>query len=326
MAESRQNVFPISEFSPSAVRLVPMALTEEQLADIRSRIPARPDTAIPMPYEDLVRRILTEGTLKSDRTGTGTISLFGQQMRFDLSYAMDPNKPEDAMGFPLLTTKTVFFKGLAHELLWFLNGSDGGNIGYLTEHNVHIWDEWADENGDLGPVYGVQWRSWPAPTPDDPNRTIDQIENVLDLIRNHPDSRRMVVTAWNPAEVENMALPPCHALFQFYVADGRLSCQLYQRSCDMFLGVPFNIASYSLLTLMMAQQAGLEPGEFVWTGGDCHVYDNHIDQVLEQLSREPYPYPTIAIDKAPSLFDYHYEDFHIEGYRHHPTIKAPVAV
>ena len=293
-----------------------MPLTAAQLADIRTRIPARPDTDIPMPYEDLVRTILTEGTLKSDRTGTGTISLFGRQMRFDLSDGT----------FPLLTTKTVFFKGLAYELLWFLRGSDGGNIGYLTEHNVHIWDEWADENGDLGPVYGVQWRSWPAPTPDDPHRTIDQIANVLDLIEHHPDSRRMVVTAWNPAEVEHMALPPCHALFQFYVADGRLSCQLYQRSCDMFLGVPFNIASYSLLTLMMAQQAGLEPGEFVWTGGDCHIYDNHVDQVLEQLSRTPYPAPTIRIDRAPSLFDYRYEDFHIENYRHHPAIKAPVAV
>ncbi|WP_204314813.1 thymidylate synthase [Bifidobacterium aerophilum] len=266
-----------------------------------------------MPYEDLVRRILTEGTLKSDRTGTGTISLFGQQIRFDLSRY-----------FPLLTTKTVFFKGLAYELLWFLKGSS--NVRWLQEHNVHIWDEWADENGDLGPVYGVQWRSWPAPTPDDPNRTIDQISNVLDLIEHHPDSRRMIVTAWNPAEVDRMALPPCHALFQFCVADGKLSCQLYQRSCDMFLGVPFNIASYSLLTLMMAQQAGLEPGEFVWTGGDCHVYDNHIDQVLEQLGRDPYPYPQIRIRKADSLFDYDYEDFEIVGYQHHPTIKAPVAV
>lgn len=266
-----------------------------------------------MPYEDLVRKILTEGTLKSDRTGTGTISLFGQQMRFNLKDS-----------FPLLTTKTVFFKGLAYELLWFLKGST--NVRWLQEHNVHIWDEWADENGDLGPVYGAQWRSWPASTPYDPNRTIDQISNVLDLIRNHPDSRRMVVSAWNPAEVENMALPPCHALFQFYVADGRLSCQLYQRSCDMFLGVPFNIASYSLLTLMMAQQTGLEPGEFVWTGGDCHVYDNHIDQVLEQLSRTPYPYPQIRIRKADSLFDYDYSDFEIVNYQHHPTIKAPVAV
>lgn len=295
------------------VKLATMALTPEQLADIRTRIPARPETDIPMPYEDLVRKILTEGTLKSDRTGTGTVSLFGQQMRFDLSEY-----------FPLLTTKTVFFKGLAYELLWFLKGST--NVRWLQERNVHIWDEWADENGDLGPVYGAQWRSWPAPTPDDPNRTIDQISNVLDLVENHPDSRRMVVSAWNPAEVENMALPPCHALFQFYVADGKLSCQLYQRSCDMFLGVPFNIASYSLLMLMIAQQAGLQPGEFVWTGGDCHVYDNHIDQVLEQLSRDPYPYPQIRINKAASLFDYDYSDFEIVGYRHHPTIKAPVAV
>jgi len=290
-----------------------MALTEEQLADIRSRIPARPETDIPMPYEDLVRKILTEGTLKSDRTGTGTISLFGQQMRFDLSKY-----------FPLLTTKTVFFKGLAYELLWFLKGSS--NINWLLEHNVHIWDEWADENGDLGPVYGVQWRSWPAPTPEDPNRTIDQISNVLDLIKHHPDSRRMIVSAWNPAEVEKMALPPCHALFQFYVADDKLSCQLYQRSCDMFLGVPFNIASYSLLTMMMAQQAGLKPGEFVWTGGDGRGDDNHDDPPFRQLGRKPYPYPTIEIRKADSLFDYQYEDFKVVGYQHHPTIKAPVAV
>lgn len=290
-----------------------MALTQEELDSIRSRMPARPQTDIPMPYEDLVRKIIMEGTLKSDRTGTGTISLFGQQMRFDLSES-----------FPLLTTKSVWFKGVAYELLWFLKGSN--NIGWLVDHGVHIWDEWADENGDLGPVYGVQWRSWPAPTKDDPNRTIDQIANVVDLIRTDPDSRRMIVTAWNPAEVENMALPPCHALFQFYVADGRLSCQLYQRSCDMFLGVPFNIASYSMLTCMMAQQTGLEPGEFVWTGGDCHVYDNHVEQFLEQLSREPYPYPTLEIDKAPSIFDYSYEDFHVINYRHHPKIAAPVAV
>lgn len=266
-----------------------------------------------MPYEDLVRRILTQGTLKGDRTGTGTISLFGQQMRFDLKDS-----------FPLLTTKRVFFKGIAYELLWFLQGSS--NVRWLQEHNVHIWDEWADSDGNLGPVYGVQWRSWPAPTPDDPHRTVDQIANVLNLIKTKPDSRRMIVTAWNPAEVDQMALPPCHALFQFYVADGRLSCQLYQRSCDMFLGVPFNIASYSLLTLMMAQQAGLEPGEFVWTGGDCHVYDNHIEQVLEQLSRKPYPYPQMRIHKADSIFDYAYEDFEIVGYQCHPAIKAPVAV
>lgn len=289
-------------------------MTQSELNSIRDRIPPTPHSSVPTPYEDLVRKILREGTLKSDRTGTGTISLFGQQMRFDLSE-----------GFPLLTTKRVFFKGLAYELLWFLKGSS--NVRWLQEHNVHIWDEWADpETGDLGPVYGVQWRSWPAPTADDPHHTIDQISKVLQLIKEHPDSRRMVVSAWNPAEIDEMALPPCHALFQFYVADGRLSCQLYQRSADMFLGVPFNIASYALLTTMIAQQTGLEPGEFVWTGGDCHVYDNHIDQVLEQLSREPYPYPTLKIDKAASLFDYDYEDFHIENYQYHPTIKAPVAV
>ena len=294
-------------------RLATMVLSQEQLQEIRSRIPERPQTHIPMPYEDLVRRILMEGNLKSDRTGTGTISLFGQQMRFDLS------------SFPLLTTKKVYFRGIAYELLWFLKGSQ--NVRWLQEHNVHIWDEWADpETGDLGPVYGVQWRSWPAPTPDDPNRTIDQIQKVIDLIKTHPDSRRMIVSAWNPAEIDQMALPPCHALFQFYVADGRLSCQLYQRSCDMFLGVPFNIASYSLLTMMMAQQAGLEPGEFVWTGGDCHVYDNHIDQVLEQLSRAPYPYPGMRLRKAPSIFEYQYEDFELVDYQSHPAIKAPVAV
>lgn len=290
-----------------------MALTEEQLADIRSRIPARPETDIPMPYEDLVRKILTEGTLKSDRTGTGTISLFGQQMRFDLSKY-----------FPLLTTKTVFFKGLAYELLWFLKGSS--NINWLLEHNVHIWDEWADENGDLGPVYGVQWRSWPAPTPEDPNRTIDQISNVLDLIKHHPDSRRMIVSAWNPAEVEKMALPPCHALFQFYVADGTLSCQLYQRSADLFLGVPFNIASYALLTHMMAQQAGLGVGDFVWTGGDCHIYTNHLEAVRTQLEREAYAFPELRLAKAPSIFEYAYDDVHVAGYQHHPTISAPIAV
>ena len=290
-----------------------MALTPEQLADIRSRIPARPQTSIPMPYEDLVRKIFAEGTLKSDRTGTGTISLFGQQMRFDLGEY-----------FPLLTTKTVFFKGLAYELLWFLKGSS--NINWLLEHNVHIWDEWADENGDLGPVYGAQWRSWPAPTPDDPNRTIDQISNVLDLIRNHPDSRRMVVSAWNPAEVENMALPPCHALFQFYVADGRLSCQLYQRSCDMFLGVPFNIASYALLTCMMAQVCGLQPGEFIHTLGDTHLYLNHLEQVDEQLSREPRPLPKLRLNPAvKSVFDFRYEDFTLEGYDPWPAIKAPMS-
>lgn len=291
-----------------------MALSQKQLQDIRSQIPERPQTKIPMPYEDLVRKILTEGSLKSDRTGTGTVSLFGQQMRFNL-----------ADSFPLITTKKVFFKGIAYELLWFLRGSQ--NVRWLQEHGVHIWDEWADpETGNLGPVYGVQWRSWPAPTRENPHRTIDQIQTVLELIRNHPDSRRMIVSAWNPAEIDQMALPPCHVLFQFYVADGRLSCQLYQRSCDMFLGVPFNIASYALLTLMMAQQTGLEPGEFVWTGGDCHVYDNHITQVLEQLSRSPYPYPRMSIRKAPSIFDYRYDDFKVVDYKSHPAIKAPVAV
>ena len=291
-----------------------MALTPEELQRIRTRIPERPDSDIPTPYEDLVRTILREGTLKSDRTGTGTISLFGKQMRFDLSHS-----------FPLITTKKVYFRGIAYELLWFLKGSQ--NVRWLQENRVHIWDEWADpETGDLGPVYGVQWRSWPAATPEDPDRTIDQIAKVLDLIRTHPDSRRMIVTAWNPAQIDSMALPPCHALFQFYVADGKLSCQLYQRSCDMFLGVPFNIASYALLTLMMAQQADLEPGEFVWTGGDCHIYDNHVEQVLEQLSRKPYPYPTMRIRKADSIFSYQYEDFEVVDYQCHPAIKAPVAV
>lgn len=291
-----------------------MALTQEQLDAIRRRVPARPESSIPTPYEDLAREILMTGTLKSDRTGTGTISLFGKQMRFDL---------QDS--FPMITTKSVYFKGVAYELLWFLRGSS--NVRWLQENNVHIWDEWADpETGELGPVYGVQWRSWPAPTQEDPKRTIDQIANVLELIRDHPDSRRMVVSAWNPAEVEYMALPPCHALFQFYVADGKLSCQLYQRSADMFLGVPFNIASYSLLTCMIAQQADLEPGEFVWTGGDCHIYDNHVEQFLEQLGREPYPYPTLEIDKAPSIGEYAYGDFHVINYVHHPKISAPVAV
>lgn len=291
-----------------------MALTQEELEAIRACVPARPQSDVPTPYEDLAREILMTGSLKSDRTGTGTISLFGKQMRFDLSRS-----------FPLITTKSVWFKGVAYELLWFLKGSS--NVRWLQENKVHIWDEWADpETGELGPVYGVQWRSWPAPTKDDPHRIIDQIANVLQMIKDNPDSRRMIVSAWNPAEVERMALPPCHALFQFYVADGRLSCQLYQRSADMFLGVPFNIASYSLLTCMMAQQTGLEPGEFVWTGGDCHIYDNHVDQFLEQLFRQPYPYPQLVMDKADSLFDYQYEDFHVLNYQHGAKIAAPVAV
>lgn len=290
-----------------------MALTQEQLDDIRARVPQRPETGIPTPYEDLCRKILLEGNLKNDRTGTGTISLFGQQMRFDLSES-----------FPLITTKRVWFKGVAYELLWFLKGSS--NVKWLQSHDVHIWDEWADSEGNLGPVYGVQWRSWPAPTPDDPNRTIDQIAKVIEQIKVNPDSRRLIVSAWNPAEVDEMALPPCHALFQFYVVDGKLSCQLYQRSCDMFLGVPFNIASYALLTCMVAQQTGLKPGEFVWTGGDCHIYDNHVEQVIEQISRTPYPYPTLEITKAPAIDQYNYEDFHVLNYQHGATIKAPIAV
>ena len=264
-------------------------------------------------YLDLLRHIQAHGTVKNDRTGTGTISTFGYQMRFDLSE-----------GFPVLTTKRLHLRSIIHELLWFLRGDT--NIAYLRENGVTIWDEWADENGDLGPVYGAQWRSWPAPTPYDPNRTIDQISNVLDLIRNHPDSRRMVVSAWNPAEVENMALPPCHALFQFYVADGRLSCQLYQRSCDMFLGVPFNIASYALLTCMMAQVCGLQPGEFIHTLGDTHLYLNHLEQVDEQLSREPRPLPKLRLNPAvKSVFDFRYEDFTLEGYDPWPAIKAPMS-
>ena len=261
-------------------------------------------------YLDLLRHVRDNGIRKNDRTGTGTVSVFGYQMRFDLSE-----------GFPCLTTKKLHLRSIIYELLWFLRGDT--NIKYLNDNGVTIWDEWADPaTGDLGHVYGYQWRSWPTPD----GGHIDQIRQLVDSLRNNPDSRRHIVNAWNVADIPNMALPPCHALFQFYVADGRLSCQLYQRSCDMFLGVPFNIASYSLLTLMMAQQAGLEPGEFVWTGGDCHVYDNHIDQVLEQLSRDPYPYPQIRIRKADSLFDYEYDDFEIVNYRYHPTIKAPVAV
>ena len=260
-------------------------------------------------YLDLLDRVLTEGIEKGDRTGTGTISVFGHQMRFNLDE-----------GFPCLTTKKLHLKSIIYELLWFLKGDT--NVKYLQDHGVRIWNEWADETGDLGHIYGYQWRSWPRPD----GSTVDQIARAVDTIRRNPESRRIVVSAWNVAEVDQMALPPCHVLFQFYVADGKLSCQLYQRSCDMFLGVPFNIASYSLLTMMMAQQAGLKPGEFVWTGGDCHVYDNHVDQFLEQLGRKPYPYPTIEIRKADSLFDYQYEDFKVVGYQHHPTIKAPVAV
>ncbi|GGX12591.1 thymidylate synthase [Streptomyces noursei] len=260
-------------------------------------------------YEDLLQLTLTSGTAKADRTGTGTRSIFGHQLRYDLS-----------QGFPLVTTKKVHLKSIVYELLWFLRGDS--NVGWLREHGVTIWDEWADANGELGPVYGAQWRSWPAPD----GRHIDQISEVLATLRSDPDSRRMIVSAWNVGELANMALAPCHALFQFYVADGRLSCQLYQRSADLFLGVPFNIASYALLTHMVAQQAGLKPGSFVWTGGDCHIYDNHIEQVTEQLSRTPFEFPTLRLRQADSLFDYAYSDVEVLGYQHHPAIKAPVAV
>ncbi|MEU9078635.1 thymidylate synthase [Kitasatospora sp. NPDC004745] len=260
-------------------------------------------------YEDLLKHVLTTGTAKADRTGTGTRSVFGHQLRYDLS-----------RGFPLVTTKKVHLKSVVYELLWFLRGDS--NVGWLNEHGVTIWDEWADGNGDLGPVYGVQWRSWPTPD----GGHVDQISQVLDTLRTDPDSRRMVVSAWNVAELDAMALAPCHAFFQFHVADGRLSCQLYQRSADLFLGVPFNIASYALLTHLVAQQVGLAPGDFIWTGGDCHIYDNHVDQVTEQLSRTPYDFPTLNLRKADSLFDYAYSDVDVVGYRHHPAIKAPVAV
>ena len=261
-------------------------------------------------YLDLMRRILEEGVDRSDRTGTGTRSIFGTQMRFDL------NK-----GFPLLTTKKVHLRSIIHELLWFLSGDT--NIKYLKDNGVSIWDEWADENGDLGPVYGKQWRSWAAPD----GKVIDQISNAVDMIKHNPDSRRIIVSAWNPADVEKMALPPCHALFQFYVANGKLSCLLYQRSCDFFLGVPFNIASYSLLTMMMAKECDLGLGDFVWTGGDTHLYSNHFEQAYLQLSRTPRALPTMLIKrKAPSIFDYKYEDFELINYDPYPVIKAPVAV
>ncbi|MEJ3403408.1 thymidylate synthase [Rathayibacter sp. YIM 133350] len=264
---------------------------------------------IPTPYEDLLRDVLEHGTQKSDRTGTGTRSVFGRQLRFDLSES-----------FPLITTKRVHFKSIAYELLWFLRGES--NVAWLRENGVSIWDEWADASGELGPVYGVQWRSWPTPS----GGHIDQISQVLNDIRATPDSRRLIVSAWNPADIPDMALAPCHALFQFYVADGKLSCQLYQRSGDLFLGVPFNIASYALLTLMVAAQTGLEPGEFVWTGGDCHIYDNHVEQVREQLTREPFPYPRVRLAPRDSLFDYTYDDIELLDYQHHPAIRAAVAV
>ncbi len=266
-------------------------------------------TAIPTPYEDLLRDTLATGAHKSDRTGTGTRSVFGRQLRFDL-----------AEGFPLITTKRVHFRSIAYELLWFLRGD--GNVRWLQDNRVTIWDEWADAAGALGPVYGVQWRSWPTRD----GGTIDQIAEVIETIKSNPDSRRLIVSAWNVADIPHMALAPCHLLFQFYVADGRLSCQLYQRSADLFLGVPFNIASYALLTHMIAAQTGLEVGEFVWTGGDCHIYDNHVEQVTEQLARQPFPAPTLRLAPRDSIDDYVFEDFEVLGYQHHPTIKAPIAV
>lgn len=261
-------------------------------------------------YLDMMRKVRTEGVRKDDRTGTGTLSLFAQQMRFDL-----------AAGFPMVTTKKLHLRSIIHELLWFLSGDS--NIGYLQDNGVSIWNEWADADGELGPVYGVQWRSWPRAD----GGAVDQISDVLERIRRDPDSRRLIVNAWNVGELEKMALPPCHCLFQFYVADGKLSCQLYQRSADIFLGVPFNIASYALLTHMMAQQADLQVGEFVWTGGDCHLYTNHLEQADEQLSRQPLPLPTLAIKRRPeSIFGYRFEDFEVLNYQSHPHIKAAVAV
>ena len=261
-------------------------------------------------YLDLMRHVRDNGARKDDRTGTGTLSVFGYQMRFDL-----------ARGFPMVTTKKLHTRSIIHELLWFLNGDT--NIGYLNENKVRIWDEWADENGDLGPVYGAQWRSWPAAD----GRHIDQLADVLETLRNNPDSRRIIISAWNVGELDKMALMPCHALFQFYVADGKLSCQLYQRSADIFLGVPFNIASYALLTHMVAQQTGLKVGDFIWTGGDCHLYSNHLEQVEEQLARELLPLPRLSIQRKPdSITDYKFDDFEIVGYEFHPHIAAPVAV
>ena len=261
-------------------------------------------------YLELMRLVRDTGTFKSDRTGTGTYSLFAQQMRFDL-----------AAGFPLVTTKKCHLKSIIHELLWFLQGDT--NIKYLKDNGVRIWDEWADENGDLGPVYGYQWRNWPTPN----GGSIDQISQLIEMIKRNPDSRRLIVSAWNPALVEQMALPPCHALFQFYVADGKLSCQLYQRSADLFLGVPFNIASYALLTLMVAQVCDLQPGEFIWTGGDCHLYANHLEQADLQLSREPLPLPRMQLNPAvKDIFAFKFEDFELLGYQAHPHIAAPVAV
>ncbi len=265
-------------------------------------------------YLDLMRHVLDHGTEKSDRTGTGTHSVFGHQMRFDL-----------ASGFPLLTTKKLHLRSIIHELLWFLKGET--NIRYLKENGVSIWDDWADENGNLGPVYGHQWRHWPNPSTANPTGEIDQITQLITGLNNNPDSRRHIVSAWNPADIPQMKLPPCHALFQFYVADNKLSCQLYQRSADIFLGVPFNIASYALLTLMVAQVCQLQPGEFVWTGGDCHLYSNHLEQTRLQLTREPRPLPRMRLNPAvQDIFAFRFEDFTLEAYDPHPHIAAPVAV
>jgi thymidylate synthase len=261
-------------------------------------------------YLSLMREVREHGVRKEDRTGTGTLSKFGHQMRFDLSE-----------GFPVVTTKKLHLRSIIHELLWFLRGDT--NIKYLQDNGVSIWDDWADENGELGPVYGVQWRSWPTPD----GGSIDQISQIMRQLREDPESRRIMLSAWNVSEIDNMALPPCHCLFQFWVAEGKLSCQLYQRSCDIFLGVPFNIASYALLTHMLAQQADLSVGDFVWTGGDCHLYSNHLEQADEQLQREPLPLPRLAIKRRPpSIFDYEFEDFEILNYESHPHIRAAVAV
>jgi len=261
-------------------------------------------------YLDMMRHVLEHGARKTDRTGTGTLSVFGHQLRFDL-----------AEGFPLVTTKRVHTKSIVYELLWFLRGDT--NVRWLQERGVTIWDEWADADGELGPVYGRQWRSWGTPD----GGSVDQMARVVEQLRTDPDSRRIIVSAWNVGELDRMALAPCHAFFQFHVAEGRLSCQLYQRSCDIFLGVPFNIASYALLTHMLAQQCDLAPGDFIWTGGDCHLYLNHLEQARLQLSREPFPLPTLHLRRRPpTLFDYEFDDFEIAGYQHHPAIKAPVAV
>ena len=264
---------------------------------------------ISTPYEDLLRHVYTTGTDKADRTGTGTRSVFGAQLRFDLQ-----------AGFPLITTKRVHMKSIVYELLWFLQGSS--NATWLQEHGVRIWNEWAAPDGELGPIYGVQWRSWPTPD----GAHIDQMTQVVEQIRTNPDSRRLIVSAWNVADLPDMALPPCHILFQFYVADGKLSCQLYQRSADLFLGVPFNIASYALLVHMVAQQTGLGVGDFIWTGGDCHIYSNHFAQVETQLAREPYPYPRLQLHKRDSLFSYEYDDVQVVGYEHHGILRGEVAV